>query len=438
MCLASGIRHTLGRRADQLGVPRGHRLHVAAVGRPDQQRRAGGDPRHHVHQRRRRSLVGEHRKRDVLDEQPRSVDPEGGGVELLVLLSRLPRPGTLGDHRGDVGVLGRRLQHLFGADREADAADPGRVDVGPGLEEVDGGMDVRRPAPAEHVAVTVAVTHASTVQQQHAVAVPREHPRVRLRHVPAVEGDDRGAVLRRHVPARELEAVARGDGDVLVRRAQVRCRDLCHGDVCGEVREADREGDEVRHHHCTHDAQRPPAVPAEPVPAAATGPPELVAAQPEQHQPRRGREEAGVVVAGRPDRLGVVARLDGAHDDPEQPDGQRDHAGCTGPHPRVEPGGKAQQSQWHQTAHEVVGRRRTARRLDEVVVGHVQGHGRCGSQEDAVRQRGRGHRPTVGTPRADRQVAARRPGDPRPRCPHLRGWGQPHGAGGPAPCCRGT
>ena len=55
------------------------------------------------------------------------------------------------------------------------------------------------------------------------------------------------------------------------------------------------------------------------------------------------------------------------------------------------------------------------------------------SQEDAVRQRGRGHPPTVGTPRADRQVAARRPGDPRPRCPHLRGWGQPHGAGGPSP-----
>ena len=74
----------------------------------------------------------------------------------------------------------------------------------------------------------------------------------------------------------------------------------------------DREGDEVRHHHRTHDAQRPPAVPAEPVPAAATGPPEQVGAQPEQHQARRGREEAGVVVAGRPDRLGVVARLDGA------------------------------------------------------------------------------------------------------------------------------
>ena len=259
MCLASGSASTLADGPISSAIPRGHRLHVAAVGRPDQQRGRGAiRGTTSINVGGGRSLENT-ASANVLDEQPRSVDPEGGGVELLVLLSRLPRPGTLGDHRGDVGVLGRRLQHLFGADREADAADPGRVDVGPGLEEVDSGMRCPASRPSRTCCRHRHFTHSSTVQQQHAVAVPREHPRVRLRHVPAVEGDDRGAVLRRHVPARELEAVAGGDGDVLVRRAQVRRRTLATATcVVRYAKPIGRATNFATHHSTRTRSVRPP------------------------------------------------------------------------------------------------------------------------------------------------------------------------------------
>ena len=81
---------------------------------------------------------------------------------------------------------------------------------GRGLEEVEGGLDVTtcRPASPDPVGVTVAVALTATVEEQDAVAVLDQHPRVRLRvgaargrrsprrrcrgrHVPALEGADR-------------------------------------------------------------------------------------------------------------------------------------------------------------------------------------------------------------------------------------------------------
>ena len=56
---------------------------------------------------------------------------------------------ALGDDRPQRGRLGRGLDHHLAADREADAADPLRVDVGPALEERDGRVDVARAVPAE-------------------------------------------------------------------------------------------------------------------------------------------------------------------------------------------------------------------------------------------------------------------------------------------------
>ena len=69
-------------------------------------------------------------------------------------------------------------QHLA-ADREADTSDPTALHVGPSLQPGDGGVDVFGAAPSEQVRVTIASVVAARVEQEHAVAVADEHPRLR-------------------------------------------------------------------------------------------------------------------------------------------------------------------------------------------------------------------------------------------------------------------
>ena len=100
--------------------------------------------------------------------------------------------------------------------------------------------------PAEQVAVALALALAAAVEEQDPVAVAGEHARVRLRAAAAGEGDHGGAVLRGHVPALELEAVARPERDVLVRGAEVgRGHGLPH-DVRDDVAESERRDGRVR------------------------------------------------------------------------------------------------------------------------------------------------------------------------------------------------
>ncbi len=80
-------------------------------------------------------------------------------------------------------------------------ADPAWLDVGPLPQEVDRGVDVLLAAPAEEVGVALARAFAAAVEEEHAVAVAREHARVRLGAAAAGERDHRGAVARRDVPA---------------------------------------------------------------------------------------------------------------------------------------------------------------------------------------------------------------------------------------------
>ena len=54
----------------------------------------------------------------------------------------------------------------------------GRRRVGAGGSR--GRVDVALAAPAEHVGVALAGALAATVEEQHAVAVPHEHPGLRL------------------------------------------------------------------------------------------------------------------------------------------------------------------------------------------------------------------------------------------------------------------
>ena len=108
------------------------------------------------------------------------------------------------------------MEHQLAADGQPEAADALGVDVGPALEERDGGLDVLLALPAERVRVALALALTAAVEEQHAVAVPGEHARLRLGAVAAGERDHGGAVLGRDVPAGELEPVARGERDLLV------------------------------------------------------------------------------------------------------------------------------------------------------------------------------------------------------------------------------
>ena len=68
------------------------------------------------------------------------------------------------------------------------------IDVRTALEERDRGVDVALALPAEEVGVALALALTATVEEQDAVAVPREQLRPLLRRRPSRERDHRGAV----------------------------------------------------------------------------------------------------------------------------------------------------------------------------------------------------------------------------------------------------
>src|SRR3712207_8484319 len=75
---------------------------------------------------------------------------------------------------------------------------------------------IRRPPRSTLFPYTTLFRSATTVEQQHAVAVACEHPRLLLRTLAARERDHGRAVARRDVPALELQPIAGGEGHVLV------------------------------------------------------------------------------------------------------------------------------------------------------------------------------------------------------------------------------
>ena len=112
-------------------------------------------------------------------------------------------------------------------------------------EEGHGGAQVSFSRPAERVGVALALALAAAVEEEDAVAVPREHPRLPLRALPAGERDHSRAVLRGHVPAFELEAVARRESDVFIGSTERRRRHEPAREVRIDVRDVEREDDEV-------------------------------------------------------------------------------------------------------------------------------------------------------------------------------------------------
>src|SRR5439155_12161685 len=141
--------------------------------------------------------------------------------------------------------FGGGLEEGLAADGEADAADSVAVDVGAVLQERNGRIHVFVGCPAEGVRVAVAVAFAAAVEEQDAVAVASEHPRLLLCAGSAGCCDHCGVILGGDVPASECQAVAGREAHVLMCGAQLGGRDGGARGVREDVGERQWEEDDV-------------------------------------------------------------------------------------------------------------------------------------------------------------------------------------------------
>src|SRR5262249_8326766 len=140
--------------------------------------RGAVDLRDEAVERPRRQVVGEERRRDRDDAV--SEDPLPWGVVDEVVANRAAAR-AFRDDRLQRRRVGRGFAQHLAADREADAADAPRVDVGAALEVGNGSVDVASAMPAEGVRIALALALAATVEEQDAVAVAGQELRAGLR-----------------------------------------------------------------------------------------------------------------------------------------------------------------------------------------------------------------------------------------------------------------
>ena len=254
----------------------------------------------------------------------------GPWVHDLVGVHGSGRP--VGDDGGQPPIARGRLEQHLAAQRQAEARDPLRVDVGPAREVVETRGDGRLRVVAQAVGVPVALAVAGVVERQHAVAVARQHAHVRdnapAAAARAVAEQDGRAVARRDVPGREPAPVAHGDADLLVRdadgglvdRPPRRVRDLV----------AEREGQQRELGHDRRADDPPGGVGGAP---AQAGPARCAARRGDGREAGRDEQQPAHDVADAGDVAPVGARVDDVQpvgDDPEadgdQPDddAQRD------------------------------------------------------------------------------------------------------------------
>ena len=152
MCFAPGTFHI----AFGCGRPRRSRACLvvlaahAGVG-VDQQDRTRRDQADASRDRWRWPVVREDRRGSGHHGAHRPPDQPSRGRDAVLLLEVLSEPdaGALGHDRLQTVRLRRGLDHDLAADREAEAADPLRVDVGTSAEEVDGGEEIAISGPTD-------------------------------------------------------------------------------------------------------------------------------------------------------------------------------------------------------------------------------------------------------------------------------------------------
>src|SRR5436190_9115754 len=179
------------------------------------------------------------------------------------------------------------MNEYLAPDRESDRTGPLAVDVRAGAQIRGGGVEVAVAVPAEDVRVTLARALAATIEEENAVAVADEHPRLLLRTRAAGDGDHFRTVARRHKPAFEPKPIARGEGDVLMWCAEIGRRHLRAQRMRDDVGERHREQQREHGERTRCREQEPPAVspPERVVPPPR--PPQRSAAENEQQQARR-------------------------------------------------------------------------------------------------------------------------------------------------------
>ena len=260
-----------------------------------------------------------------------------------------------------------RLEQLLASDGEAERADPGIIDIGPALEVLGTGEQVRVACPADDVPFARALSARD--EEEHAVTVAGEHEAFLRAPCSAIQ-DHRCAVLRGDVRRREVESVARRHGDALLADPEVRHRGRAP-DVDVSVREGDREDDQYEDQgHCHDgdgDAQRPERVAASPASANPAGAPQDHRARHEQDQCRWECEERRVVVEGGASVRDVVdARESDRADDGSQ--GHRGRSAHAGTKVRVQESQRAEDRERDEAAQEMIACGRARRGVDEVVV----------------------------------------------------------------------
>jgi hypothetical protein len=227
-------------------------------------------------------------------------------------------------------VRGGCLEHHLTADGEADGADPGPAHVRTPTEPRHRRVDVGLSAPAEHVRVAVAPVVAAGVDEEHAVAVADEHPRLGHGALARRVGDHRRAVAGRDVPGGQIDTILRPDRDPLVGATEIDRHDRLARSMRGDDRDRDRRHDEVR---ADHDPERKGGAAEIAVPPSLARAPEQCDGQSAEAEPERKEQEPGPVLPARSDAAGVRDRERG----PFQRQ-HAQHAGDDGPGSRSQPG----------------------------------------------------------------------------------------------------
>lgn len=217
------------------------------------------------------------------------------------MVAERAHPGAVGHDGPQRRGVGGRLEQQLTADRQADPADPRAVDVGARREVAQGRRQVSLTVPPERVEVTLARPLPAAVEQQDAVAVANEHPRVGHRAGATREGDHRSAVARRHVPALQNQSIARSEAHLFVRASEISGRHRRPGLVRRKDRERRRKNDEDdAEEDGEGDGQAPQRAASGRVatrlrPPGAAGRVDPAA---DQHDARKPREDSGQVIAG--------------------------------------------------------------------------------------------------------------------------------------------
>jgi hypothetical protein len=296
---------------------------------------------------------------------------------------RPPVCGVSGSSQSVFGSPAARCDRRLRACREAEHADAAdAVSAQPAHRP----FEVAMPRPAEVLGPALAVARAARVVGEDAVAVPGEHEDARPRAAGAVaarpvQDDDRGAVPRGHVPARDLQAVGRREGDVPVRDRE---RRVLHVDglLVRDVHRAAERLDDPDERHDRDGDRAHAGGPARERTTRRLRPRDEERGEDEQHDPAEAGAQAGEVGAPEPAVPRDVGEVEAAVDDEERAEDEGDPGTDAARQARERRHGCERHGRRHRVRREVAPDRDAARPVDQRVVQQVEEDERVRGRED--------------------------------------------------------